>query len=110
MNLLYSIKCFKISFYSLLIHISFSSFRPDCFISSETDTYITSKPYETYEEMMKRLDYDGKARIIQKNYKIYKLWKYVKQYAREYRELAKQCRFYEAENILLYRCVISKNL
>lgn len=58
--------------------------------------------------MMKRLDYDGKARIIQKNYKIYKLWKYVKQYAREYRELAKQCKFYEAENILLYRYVMSK--
>ncbi|XP_043791083.1 IQ and ubiquitin-like domain-containing protein [Apis laboriosa] len=84
-------------------HQSTQMARPDCFISSESDTYITSKPYETYEEMMKRLDYDGKARIIQKNYKIYKLWKYIKQYARQYRELAKQCKFYEAENILLYR-------
>ncbi|XP_043511076.1 IQ and ubiquitin-like domain-containing protein [Frieseomelitta varia] len=77
--------------------------RSDCFISSESDKYITSKPYETYEEMMKRLDYDGKARIIQRNYRVYKLLKYIKEYARQYRELVKGCKLYEAEKIMLYR-------
>ncbi|CAL7946194.1 unnamed protein product [Xylocopa violacea] len=77
--------------------------RSDCFISSESDKYVTSQPYETYEEMMKRLDYDGKARIIQRNYRIYKLWKYIKEYARQYRELVQNCNQYEAEKILMYR-------
>ncbi|XP_050482755.1 IQ and ubiquitin-like domain-containing protein [Bombus huntii] len=77
--------------------------RSDYFISAESDKYVTSKPYETYEEMMKRLDYDGKARIIQRNYRIYKLLKYIKEYARQYRELVKGCKLYEAEKIMLYR-------
>lgn len=57
---------------------------------------------------MKRLDYDGKARIIQRNYRIYKLLKYIKEYARQYRELVKGCKLYEAEKIMLYRYVAFK--
>lgn len=83
-------------------------FRSDYFISAESDKYITSKPYETYEEMMKRLDYDGKARIIQRNYRIYKLLKYIKEYARQYRELVKGCKLYEAEKMMLYKYVTYK--
>ncbi|XP_054006217.1 IQ and ubiquitin-like domain-containing protein [Hylaeus anthracinus] len=77
--------------------------RPDCFISSESDKYLTSKPYETYEEMMQRLDHDGKARIIQRNYRIYKLLKHVKEYARQYRELVDNCRKYEEETEMMYK-------
>ncbi|XP_017760974.1 PREDICTED: IQ and ubiquitin-like domain-containing protein [Eufriesea mexicana] len=77
--------------------------RPDCFVSSESDKYVTSKPYETYDEMMIRLDYDGKARIIQRNYRIYKLLKRIKEYARRYRELVENCKQHEAEKVLLYR-------
>ncbi|XP_026674849.1 IQ and ubiquitin-like domain-containing protein [Ceratina calcarata] len=77
--------------------------RADCFISGESDKYVTSKPYETYEEMMERLDYDGKARIIQRNYRIYILLKRVKEFARQYRELLDDCKQYEAEKILIYR-------
>ncbi|CAK9830941.1 IQ and ubiquitin-like domain-containing protein [Anthophora retusa] len=77
--------------------------RPDCFISSEKDKLITSQPYETYEEMMARLDYDGKARIIQRNYRIYKLLKHIREFARQYRELVANCVQYEAEKILMYR-------
>lgn len=58
--------------------------------------------------MMKRLDYDGKVRIIQRNYRIYKLLKYIKEYARQYRELVKGCKLYEAEKIMLYRYVAFK--
>ena len=93
---------------SLIYILFFFSFRSDFFISSESDKYITSKPYETYEEMMKRLDYDGKARIIQRNYRVYKLLKYIKEYARQYRELVKGCKLYEAEKIMLYRYVTSE--
>ena len=57
---------------------------------------------------MKRLDYDGKARIIQRNYRVYKLLKYIKEYARQCRELVKGCKLYEAEKIMLYRYVTSK--
>ncbi|XP_076630548.1 IQ motif and ubiquitin-like domain-containing protein isoform X2 [Colletes latitarsis] len=77
--------------------------RPDCFISNESDKYLTSKPYETYEEMMRRIDYDGKARIIQRNYRIYKLLKYVKEYARRYRELVENCEKYEEEKMTIYK-------
>ncbi|XP_076245970.1 uncharacterized protein LOC143186282 [Calliopsis andreniformis] len=78
-------------------------FLSDCFISSEKDKYLTSKPYETYEEMMRRLDYDGKARIIQRNYRIYKLLKYIKEYARQYRELVKDCQIYERDKLMMYQ-------
>lgn len=84
---------------------SLSSSRPDCFISSESDKYLTSQPYETYEEMMLRLDYDGKARIIQRNYRIYKLLKYIKEYARQYRELANNCRIYKEDKLMMYKYV-----
>ncbi|XP_003705049.2 IQ motif and ubiquitin-like domain-containing protein isoform X1 [Megachile rotundata] len=77
--------------------------RPDCFISSASDKYLTSKPYETYEEMMLRLDYDGKARIIQRNYRWYILLKNIRKYAKQYRELVEDCRMYELEKSLIYR-------
>nr|XP_034172520.1 IQ and ubiquitin-like domain-containing protein [Osmia lignaria] len=77
--------------------------RSDCFISSGFDKYLTSKPYETYEEMMKRLDYDGKARIIQRNYRIYVLLKNIKKFAKQYRELVDDCKMYELEKSLIYR-------
>nr|XP_033328950.1 IQ and ubiquitin-like domain-containing protein [Megalopta genalis] len=77
--------------------------RPDCFVSSETDEYVTSKPYETYEEMMARLDHDGKARIIQRNWRIYLLMKYIKEYARRYRELLENCRLYDEERDMAYK-------
>ncbi|KZC10890.1 PREDICTED: IQ and ubiquitin-like domain-containing protein [Dufourea novaeangliae] len=77
--------------------------RPDCFISSELDKYMTSKPYETYEEMMQRLNHDGNARIIQRNWRIYLLLKNIKEYARQYRELVENCRLYEEEKVMMYK-------
>ncbi|XP_076279737.1 IQ motif and ubiquitin-like domain-containing protein isoform X2 [Lasioglossum baleicum] len=76
--------------------------RRDCFISSEKDKYMTSGPYETYEEMMERLNYDGNARIIQRNWRIYLLLKNIKEYARQYRELVENCRLYEKERAIMY--------
>ncbi|XP_031839449.2 IQ motif and ubiquitin-like domain-containing protein [Nomia melanderi] len=76
--------------------------RPDCFISSELDKYVASKHYETYEEMMRRLDHDGKARIIQRNWRAYLLLKNVKEYARQYRELVENCKLYEEEKATMF--------
>lgn len=79
------------------------SLRPDCFISSELDKYVTSKRYETYEEAMRRLDHDGKARVIQRNWRAYLLLKNVKEYARQYRELVENCKLYEEEKAAMLK-------
>ncbi|XP_066583825.1 IQ motif and ubiquitin-like domain-containing protein [Prorops nasuta] len=72
-------------------------FRKDCNISNESDQYLPIGNYETYVEMLNRLDFDGKARIIQKNYRIYRLRRRIKESARIYREILEERRRMEEE-------------
>lgn len=52
---------------------------------------------------MRRLDHDGKARIIQRNWRVYLLLKNVKEYARQYRELVENCKLYEEEKATMFK-------
>lgn len=84
---------------------SLSLFRSDCFISNESDKYLTSKPYETHNEMIRRIGYDEKARIIQRSYRMYKLLKHIREFARQYRELVENSKKYEEEKAIIYKYV-----
>lgn len=77
--------------------------RSDCFISNESDKYLTSKPYETHNEMIRRIGYDEKARIIQRSYRMYKLLKHIREFARQYRELVENSKKYEEEKAIIYK-------
>lgn len=74
--------------------------RDDCYIPSETDKYMTVKPYETCAEMQIRLKLDEYARIIQRNYQTYRMRKYVKECAQIYRDILEKCKKYEEEKAI----------
>ncbi|XP_015171713.1 PREDICTED: IQ and ubiquitin-like domain-containing protein [Polistes dominula] len=77
--------------------------RTNCNVSNAKDKYMTAKCYVTYDEIKWRLDLDGNARIIQKNYRVYRLLKYLKKCARKYREIMNECKRYQEERIIMYR-------
>ncbi|KAK2582166.1 hypothetical protein KPH14_004524 [Odynerus spinipes] len=77
--------------------------RRDYHVSSTKDKYMTPKLYEIHDEVEWRLDFDGNAKIIQRNYRVYRLLKYVKKCARKYRDVMKECRKYQEERIMMYR-------
>lgn len=79
--------------------------RTDCNVLSTTDKYMTSKAYEMYDEKICRLDLDGRAKIVQRNYRAYRLRKYLKECARIYREIMKRCGEYREEKMATYRYV-----
>lgn len=62
---------------------------------------MTVKPYESDIEMQLRLD--RPARIIQRNYRAYRLMKYVRKCAETYRYLSENCRRYEEEKAAAYK-------
>lgn len=69
-------------------------YRNDCNISNEMDKYVTVKPYKTWSNL------DEHARIIQRNYRAYKLTKYTREYARIYRAMLEQCAKREEEKAI----------
>ncbi|KAG7201583.1 hypothetical protein KM043_004328 [Ampulex compressa] len=77
--------------------------RRDCQISNENDKCVTSIQYETYEELQQRLDFDNNARIIQKNYRAYRLFKFIKECAQKYRRILEECKKHDEEVQLMYR-------
>ncbi|XP_043491784.1 IQ and ubiquitin-like domain-containing protein [Polistes fuscatus] len=77
--------------------------RTNCNVSNAKDKYMTAKCYVTYDEIQWRLDLDGNARIIQKNYRVYRLLKYLKKCARKYRKIMNECKRYQEERIIMYR-------
>lgn len=58
------------------------------------------KPYKSYAEVQSYLD--RHARIIQRNYRAYRLMKYIKECAEAYRNLLEKCNKYEEEKTIAY--------
>lgn len=83
-------------------------FRPDCYIPCQHDRYITPRPYECHEVMSNRIDYDGKARKIQKCYRGWKMLKNIKECTEEYRRIVSDCRKFEEEKNDLHRYITSR--
>ncbi|KAF7394029.1 hypothetical protein HZH68_010848 [Vespula germanica] len=77
--------------------------RTDYNVSNANDKYMTPKCYEPYDDIQWRLDLNHRARIIQRNYRVYRLLKYMKECARKYREILKECKRYQDERIIMYR-------
>lgn len=77
--------------------------RTDCNVSNTRDKYMTPKFYETYDDIQWRLDLNKRARIIQRNYRVYRLLKYIKDCARRYRDIMKECERHREERIIMYR-------
>ncbi|XP_011298592.1 IQ and ubiquitin-like domain-containing protein [Fopius arisanus] len=83
--------------------VSTQMWRPDCYVPCLHDRYIVARPYESYENMMRRIDYDGKARIIQKCYRGWKMLKNIKECTEEYRRIVGNCKKFEEEKDELHR-------
>lgn len=62
---------------------------------------MTVKLYENYDEIQLRLNLDGHARVIQRNYRAYRLRKYIKECARIYREMLEKCEKREEEKAII---------
>lgn len=92
-------------YFQFVFNFEICKSRKDCHISSIKDKYMTPKPYEMYDEKLWRLDLDGNAKIIQRNYRVYRLRKYLKECARKYREIMKECRKYQEDRMMMYRYV-----
>ncbi|XP_008210291.1 IQ and ubiquitin-like domain-containing protein isoform X1 [Nasonia vitripennis] len=73
--------------------------RRDCYIPSVSDKYVSVGSYETYEEMRLRLDFDGKARKIQRCYRAYRILKLVRNCAKAYREMREECERLREEKV-----------
>ncbi|EZA49289.1 hypothetical protein DMN91_001508 [Ooceraea biroi] len=82
--------------------------RDDCYIPNEADKYMTVKPYESYIEMQLRLG--RHACVIQRNYRAYRLMKYVRKCAQTYRDLSENCRRYEEEKAIAYKMRHKRNI
>ncbi|XP_015127513.1 IQ and ubiquitin-like domain-containing protein [Diachasma alloeum] len=83
--------------------VSTQMWRPDCNIPCENDRYMIAGRYECHEEMLNRIDYDGKARIIQRCYRGWKMLKNIKECTEEYRRIVGDCKKFEEERDDLYR-------
>lgn len=59
------------------------------------------KPYKRYVEIQSYLD--RYARVIQKNYRAYRLMKYIKECAQAYRNILEKCNKYEKEKAIAYK-------
>lgn len=67
---------------------------------NEADKYMTVKSYENYVDMQLRLDLDRQARVIQRCYRTYRWRKWIKECARAYRDIFKECKKYEEEKAI----------
>lgn len=61
---------------------------------------MSVKPYKNYAEVQSY--FDGHARIIQRNYRAYRLKKYIKECAEVYRNLLEKCNNNEEERTMAY--------
>ncbi|XP_072744652.1 IQ motif and ubiquitin-like domain-containing protein [Anoplolepis gracilipes] len=75
--------------------------RQDCYIPNEEDKYMIVKPYKSSIEVQTYLD--KHARIIQRNYRAYRLKKYIKECAQTYHNILEKCNTYEEEKTLAYK-------
>ncbi|XP_055850185.1 IQ and ubiquitin-like domain-containing protein [Episyrphus balteatus] len=57
------------------------------FVSAATDFVIIPRKYQTYAQKIKREDRLAKIVLIQKNFRRYLLWRYIKRCAAEYRSI-----------------------
>ncbi|XP_050461497.1 IQ and ubiquitin-like domain-containing protein isoform X1 [Cataglyphis hispanica] len=91
-----------------LRHCVTQMWRDDCYIPSEEDKYMIVKPYKSYAEVRAYLD--RHARIIQRNYRAYRLKKYIKECVEVYRNLLENCNKYEEEKIMAYEMRHKQNI
>lgn len=89
--------------YHAIESFSLSIFRDDCYIPNQADKYMTAKLYENYAEIQLRLNLDGYARVIQRNYRAYRLRKYISECARIYRDMVEKCKKREEEKAVVNR-------
>ncbi|XP_014487996.1 PREDICTED: IQ and ubiquitin-like domain-containing protein [Dinoponera quadriceps] len=93
-----------------LCHRATQMWRNDCYISSQTDKYMTVKSYENYDEMQLRLNLDGHARVIQRNYRAYRLRKYIRECAQIYRDMLEKCEKREQEKAIINKMRHKQNI
>ncbi|GAB1865111.1 IQ and ubiquitin-like domain-containing protein [Camponotus japonicus] len=91
-----------------LHHCATQMWRHDCYIRNEEDTYMIVKPYKRYVEIQSYLD--RYARVIQKNYRAYRLMKYIKECAQAYRNILEKCNKYEEEKAIAYKMRHKQNI
>ncbi|XP_020295604.1 IQ and ubiquitin-like domain-containing protein isoform X2 [Pseudomyrmex gracilis] len=87
-----------------LRHRATQMWRNDCNISNEMDKYVTVKPYKTWRNL------DEQARIIQRNYRAYKLSKYTREYAQTYRTMLEQYAKHEEEKAIANKMRHKQNI
>ncbi|XP_029165079.1 IQ and ubiquitin-like domain-containing protein [Nylanderia fulva] len=70
------------------------------YIPSEEDKYMIVKPYKSHAKIQSHLD--RYARVIQRNYRAYRLMKYIRKCAQTYRNMLEKCNKYEEEKAIAY--------
>ncbi|EFN80348.1 IQ and ubiquitin-like domain-containing protein [Harpegnathos saltator] len=93
-----------------LCHHATQMWRDDCYIPNQADEYMTVKSYESYAEMQLQLNLDGHARVIQRNYRAYRLRKYIKECARIYRDMLEKCEKREEEKAAINKMRHKQNI
>ncbi|KAL7295497.1 hypothetical protein TKK_0011144 [Trichogramma kaykai] len=74
-------------------------YSDDCYVQSIHDRVLDVRPYETFEQMRARMDLDGKARLIQRCYRAYRVLRLIKESAQIYRRLREECDRLEQEKL-----------
>ncbi|XP_046435256.1 IQ and ubiquitin-like domain-containing protein [Neodiprion fabricii] len=93
----------KTRFTETPVHRATQMWREDCYVPNVSDKYVGSKPYETYDEMQSKLDIEGKATMIQKYYRAYRIARFIKESAATYRQFVADCKRHEEERLLAYK-------
>ena len=84
----------------------FIIYRKNFYIPNNSDVYLSAKSYECHEDVQKRLNFDGNARTIQKAYRTYRILKYIRKWAKEYRQTKEDCMKLENERTETLRFVL----
>ncbi|XP_046601968.1 IQ and ubiquitin-like domain-containing protein [Neodiprion lecontei] len=93
----------KTRFTETPVHRATQMWREDCYVPNVSDKYVGPKPYETYDEMQSKLDIEGKATMIQKYYRAYRIARFIKESAATYRQFVADCKRHEEERLLAYK-------
>ncbi|KAL6264441.1 hypothetical protein P5V15_004550 [Pogonomyrmex californicus] len=91
-----------------LRHCATQMWRDDCYIPNEADKYMTAKFYESYAEM--QLNLDRHARIIQRNYRAYRLKKRIKECAQANRNMLYKRQRYKEEKTNAHKLRHKQNI
>lgn len=91
-----------------LRHCATQMWRDDCYIPNEEDKYRIVKPYKSYVKVQSYLD--RHARVIQRNYRAYRLMKYIKECAQAYRNILEKCNKHEEEKTIAYEMRHKRNI